>query len=57
MWRTPRTLAALQELGCDVVQGYHLARPMTAADADAWLSGRGGRVEVGETAGRVAADQ
>jgi EAL domain-containing protein (putative c-di-GMP-specific phosphodiesterase class I) len=40
--------------GCDIVQGYHYARPMTAADLDARLAegsiltsaGRGGPHEV-----------
>ncbi|GAA3213117.1 putative bifunctional diguanylate cyclase/phosphodiesterase [Dactylosporangium siamense] len=30
-------VAALQELGCDVAQGYHYARPMPPADLTAWL--------------------
>jgi EAL domain-containing protein (putative c-di-GMP-specific phosphodiesterase class I) len=28
---------ALRELGCDIAQGYHYARPMPAADLQAWL--------------------
>jgi EAL domain-containing protein (putative c-di-GMP-specific phosphodiesterase class I) len=28
--------AALYELGCDVAQGYHYARPMPPADLTAW---------------------
>jgi hypothetical protein len=28
------------DLGCDVVQGYHLARPMQAAAFTTWLSQR-----------------
>ena len=31
------TLAAL---GCDIIQGYHLGRPMAAADLDRWLGRR-----------------
>jgi diguanylate cyclase (GGDEF)-like protein/PAS domain S-box-containing protein len=31
------TWLALNELGCDAVQGYHLARPMSATDLTAWL--------------------
>ncbi len=30
------TLDLLRELGCDVVQGYHIARPMTAEEFEAW---------------------
>ena len=26
----------LQQLGCDLAQGYYLARPMTAEDATRW---------------------
>lgn len=32
------TLDALRELGCDVVQGYLLARPMPARELDRWLA-------------------
>jgi len=28
----------LVELGCDIVQGFHVARPMGAAEVTAWLS-------------------
>ncbi len=31
------TVDALLALGCDVVQGYHLGRPMSAEDLDVWL--------------------
>jgi sensor c-di-GMP phosphodiesterase-like protein len=31
------TLAALREWGCDVAQGYHIARPMTADSFLPWL--------------------
>ncbi|MEU0559620.1 EAL domain-containing protein [Dactylosporangium maewongense] len=30
-------VAALQELGCDVAQGYHYARPMPPGELTAWL--------------------
>lgn len=36
---TPEQLALLRDLGCDLVQGFHLARPMDAAELRA-LSGR-----------------
>ena len=32
------TLLALRELGCDLAQGYHLSRPLTAAAFAAWLA-------------------
>lgn len=37
------TLMALAALGCDLAQGYHLARPMTAAALTDWLTARAGR--------------
>ena len=33
------TLRALAGMGCDHAQGYHIGRPMTAADVDLWLAG------------------
>jgi EAL domain-containing protein (putative c-di-GMP-specific phosphodiesterase class I) len=33
------TLEQLKTLGCDIVQGYFLSRPMAAADLPAWLRG------------------
>ncbi|MFI1994551.1 putative bifunctional diguanylate cyclase/phosphodiesterase [Actinoplanes sp. NPDC020271] len=33
-----QTADALRELGCDVAQGYHFARPMPAADLDRWTA-------------------
>ena len=38
------TLLALEELGCDVAQGYHIARPMPVADLDRWLQLRESRL-------------
>ena len=37
--RTVRGAAHLESLGCDVVQGFHVARPMPAADLVGWLAG------------------
>jgi diguanylate cyclase (GGDEF)-like protein len=37
------TLDALTALGCDVVQGYHLGKPMTPDDLNAWLTARNPR--------------
>jgi len=37
----------LIELGCDIVQGYHIARPMPAADVLRWLTALGGLPESG----------
>jgi diguanylate cyclase (GGDEF)-like protein len=34
---TPETVALLTATGCDVAQGYLLARPMPAADLEPWL--------------------
>jgi diguanylate cyclase (GGDEF)-like protein/PAS domain S-box-containing protein len=35
------TLAHLDTLGCDIAQGWHVARPMPPADLPSWLDGRG----------------
>ena len=34
------TWDALAAMGCELAQGYHLARPMPAGEATAWLAGR-----------------
>jgi EAL domain-containing protein (putative c-di-GMP-specific phosphodiesterase class I) len=36
-------LAALRAWGCDVAQGYHIARPMPAANFLAWLGEQSSR--------------
>ena len=36
---TAEVLAALDALGCDVAQGYHLGRPMPAGEIENWLAG------------------
>jgi EAL domain-containing protein (putative c-di-GMP-specific phosphodiesterase class I) len=35
------TLDILRELGCDLVQGWHLGRPMPVAELVPWLASRG----------------
>ncbi len=37
---TEQALTALRGFGCDLAQGYHLSRPITAAALNAWLHGR-----------------
>jgi EAL domain-containing protein (putative c-di-GMP-specific phosphodiesterase class I) len=32
------TLARLREIGCDEAQGYHLTRPLPAADLEVWFA-------------------
>jgi diguanylate cyclase (GGDEF)-like protein len=34
------TVDALASIGCDVVQGYHLSRPLPAAQLESWLDAR-----------------
>ncbi len=40
------TVAALRDLGCDVAQGYHYAKPLAAADFTAFLAHR--RITAGQ---------
>jgi EAL domain-containing protein (putative c-di-GMP-specific phosphodiesterase class I) len=40
---TAEVLVRLADFGCDVAQGYHLARPMPAADFDLWYANRSSR--------------
>jgi diguanylate cyclase (GGDEF)-like protein len=37
---TEQILSTLAGFGCDVAQGYHLSRPLTAAAFDTWCTGR-----------------
>lgn len=39
---TLEQLIMLRELGCDQIQGFYIARPMTASDLGSWLSSRSG---------------
>jgi EAL domain-containing protein (putative c-di-GMP-specific phosphodiesterase class I) len=42
---TEHELSELRRFGCDIAQGYHLGRPMTAEALETWLStSRGGTV-------------
>jgi diguanylate cyclase (GGDEF)-like protein len=42
---TEHELSELRRFGCDIAQGYHLGRPMTAEALETWLSAsRGGAV-------------
>jgi EAL domain-containing protein (putative c-di-GMP-specific phosphodiesterase class I) len=40
------TLEELREMGCDLAQGYHVARPMPVDRASAWFRERAGTVAV-----------
>jgi EAL domain-containing protein (putative c-di-GMP-specific phosphodiesterase class I) len=37
-----RSLRLLAELGCDLMQGYHLSRPLPAGELEVWLNERAG---------------
>ena len=37
---TAAELHLLESLGCDAVQGWHIARPLPAAEATVWLRER-----------------
>lgn len=39
---TGEQLQALKAMGCDIGQGFHLARPMTPDDLERWMAERGG---------------
>jgi EAL domain-containing protein (putative c-di-GMP-specific phosphodiesterase class I) len=49
---TPEELEELTRMGCDVVQGFLLAQPMSAHDLRQWLAAGNGGVEVAETEAR-----
>jgi EAL domain-containing protein (putative c-di-GMP-specific phosphodiesterase class I) len=34
------TLGFLTDVGCDLAQGYHIARPMPGGEVSAWMAGR-----------------
>ena len=38
---TDQVLEALKQFGCDYAQGYHVCRPMAAADVITWLQRNG----------------
>jgi EAL domain-containing protein (putative c-di-GMP-specific phosphodiesterase class I) len=48
------TWTRLGDLGCDVIQGYHLCRPLPAADLTAWLGASGWAVGEEERPTRAA---
>ena len=49
---TDHELAELRRFGCDAVQGFFFARPMTAAAFERWLSGARDR-PVGQRSGAL----
>ena len=49
------TLLALRELGCDIAQGYHVSRPLTAAAFAGWLAVGRADLETTSAATGVAA--
>jgi EAL domain-containing protein (putative c-di-GMP-specific phosphodiesterase class I) len=34
----PETLQLLRDIGCDLAQGYHIARPMPGDEVAGWLA-------------------
>src|SRR6266498_2606985 len=51
-------LRELARLGCDIAQGYHISRPVTAEQLGAWLRSRAGAAVAGEgTPGQATAQQ
>jgi EAL domain-containing protein (putative c-di-GMP-specific phosphodiesterase class I) len=47
-------VTALQELGCDIAQGYHYARPMPPANLAAWMQQHTNTSDTQLTAPRTA---
>ena len=37
---TAQMLDTLTELGCDIMQGYHIARPMPQQELIAWIANK-----------------
>jgi len=52
---TEHELAQLRRFGCDVAQGYHLGRPMSAESLETWLAAASGRA-LGSRAGALRSD-
>jgi diguanylate cyclase (GGDEF)-like protein len=50
-----RSLERLAEMGCDVAQGYHISRPMPAAELETWLATTG-LEPAGAIAGRASSN-
>ena len=54
---TPEVWTQLEQLGCDIAQGYYISRPMPAAAVAPWLVAQRAQLarnlEVAEEAGRV----
>jgi EAL domain-containing protein (putative c-di-GMP-specific phosphodiesterase class I) len=44
------TMSMLAALGCDLMQGHYLSRPLAESDLEAWLKGRSTRRELSATA-------
>jgi diguanylate cyclase len=51
---TDAAWALLTSIGCDAIQGYLLARPLTAEDMGAWLDERQGRDRVAPDCSRLS---
>jgi EAL domain-containing protein (putative c-di-GMP-specific phosphodiesterase class I) len=49
------TIEYLRELGCDLVQGYEIARPLPAGEVHDWLTRNTPRPTMGSTSPQLAA--